>query len=118
MAAAPPLPAVSHELREKAERIQALTEEMIAGKEADDWGRVVAAEGERRPLLPELVDSGFQVEGGEEAAAWLTWLLETEQTIMQRGASVLAEMREERSNAVNGERALRAYKGNQRSDSF
>ena len=116
MAATPPLPAVSHDLREKAERIQALTEEMIAGKEADDWGRVVAAEEERRPLIPELIEGGFQDEGGEEATAWLTWLLETEQAIMRQGESILAEMREERSNAVNIDRARRAYQQNRHSE--
>jgi hypothetical protein len=116
MAAAPSLPAVGPELREKAERIQSLTEEMIAGKEAEDWGRVVAAEAERRPLIPELVEGGFQAEGGETATAWLTWLLETEQDILQQGESILAEMREERSNAVNIDRARRAYQQNRHSE--
>lgn len=110
MEPAPPLPKVSPELRAWAERIQLLTEEMAAGKEADDWGRVTAAQDERRPLLSQLVEGGFRQEGGEQAEQWLKWLLETEQELLQQGRVVREEMLKERRNIATSERAVDAYK--------
>jgi hypothetical protein len=112
MVSAPPLPVISPNLRSLAERIQILTEEMLAGKTADDWGRVTSAETERRPLIHQLVDGGFREEGGEDADQWLRWLLETDRQIMERGDEVLAEMRGEGARRANGERAARAYRAN------
>lgn len=113
MAQAPPLPAISPELRALAERVQALTEEMITGENVDDWGRVTAAETERRPLIHHLVESGFREEGGEAADEWLRWILEADRQIMERGGAVLAEMRGEGARIAHGERAARVYQENQ-----
>ena len=109
MKPAPPLPSVSSKLRAQAERIQALTEEMVSGMEADDWGRVTSAEEERRPLLPQLIDAGFREVGGESADTWLRWILETDQEVMDRGQRVRQEMLEVRKEGVRMNRRARAY---------
>lgn len=103
-------------LREQAERIQALTEEMVAGAEEEDWGRVTAAEQERRPLIPELVHAGLQAQGGEAADEWLQWLLDTNDEILEGGLIVRDELREERRENTRRVLASEAYNRNQTSE--
>ena len=107
--APPPLPSLRASLEELAQRVESLTKEMIAGKEADDWGRVTNAEAERRPLVRELIEAGFQQEGGEVAEEWLRWLLATENELIERGQSIRSELLQEAQKASDGQKAARAY---------
>lgn len=113
---APPLPELGSELAALARKIADLTVEMREGKEADDWGRVVAAENERRPLIHDLIQQGFVSQGGEMAQNWLRWLLKSDEEVMARGAEVRNEIQKVRVRNASGERAIRAYYNNEKHD--
>jgi hypothetical protein len=94
-------------------RIQVLTVEMAEACDADDWGRVTEAETTRRPLIHELIESGFRDEAGEQGDEWLRWLIESDQDVMARGGEIRDAMQSARHKEELARVAMAAYRENE-----
>ncbi|MFO8155242.1 MAG: flagellar protein FliT [Thiohalospira sp.] len=99
---------------ELRQTVTELTTAMRTAAEAGEWTEVAELEASRRPHLYALFEGEFPDTDPEAARDLIQWIRDEDAAIMEKGEVVRGRFLEEMQYGAEADRAIRAYRNNQR----